>query len=451
MGETLENIHLGRWYQSNSEEALQFFEKNRSYKTGYENIENRISVFTANEIKSDKNWSINVARQATLIMARCNGIQTTNYKYNNQGRTYTQDQHQWELTSTSITYSFIDNYEVREKFGDSSAKTILLDLVIEMYPGVSPQTLSETVSHTLAKTNLAEISTKMGWSSMLRTGVVEKDSNGKIKYLSTESMKEDIFESIFGLVTDLGNEIQEGLGFNYARNLMTSLINDGHIKLSKHEELPPKTAIEQLFKSKGWGKVVHTLKKDGIRYKCQLKFTDKAKTDINHRSGTINFTTRDMVNLINNKLTVQESKVENLAMIELTRQAAFGVGIDITKDKATEQAYANGAINLKKVGILTNIDEVKGKEQFISISLFTQFKTAYLVAKKKGYNNLYISKPAKNLIGLQLYYTCQLFGYKSDKEPIDLLITITIPIKEDDKIKTDDIRKMILLKYAELG
>jgi dsRNA-specific ribonuclease len=438
MEESEQKVVLGEWKPITSPEAEVAFEKIRSQSSSIKAIEKGIKIYTRDQIKSSQDWSERVKEVATTIMNICRK-KPDDSEYEN----YEEDRARWETCFTKESYSFQDNYEVIEKIGDAVIKLMMLEIVKEQYPKTTPQTLSETTSHLLSKSELSKISATIGWAECVRTGYVLGTYDGII-YRYDKSASEDIFEAVFGTIIDIGNAKQYGIGIIYSRNLMRKLVKKKYFVIEQHASLPPKTAVQQLFKTKGWGEPEVKVTQQGQKYFAILRLTKRARDAIRFHSDTINFTTEDMVAMVESEYP--REVIENPAMIELANSDHFGEGSGFSKDDALEAAYANGAQLLRKKNILTNIDAVKGINQFINISLFQPFKKAYLKAKKLGYTNIYISKPRQNNGADHNDYDCQLYGVRGTN--VELLITCIIPVEEATTLKNDETRRLVYEAYV---
>ena len=431
------SVALVEWKSIEGPDGHAIVDANKDYDLKVQRIVKGIRVYTFEQIKSGPEWDVKLHNTVTAVMEIVR-MPTTMFE---------EHREIWVKTFTAASYYFKSNYEILEKTGDATAKDVLMSILRDMFPDITPQTMSETVSHVLSKQVQGEVSKKLGWAGTLRTGFV-KEVDGKIEYDYTTSTAEDIFESIFGAIAQVGEFVQKGAGFFYAKNLMKWLINNGYLVVKRNYELPPRTAVDQLFAGKRWGKVVKVYTKNGDKHTCKLRLTGPAIRDLKHNSSTINFTTDDMRKLVDNP-EEELAAHEDPHYIALADSEYFGVGNGHDKDSAMMAAYVDGAKKLREIGILTNIDAARGYSQFTTIDLLPYYRRAYLKAKKLGYSNIYASSKAKKEDDTKSAYDAQLFGYKPNGD-IDTLITATIPKEIGVSMTDHDLRIFLYTRYAEL-
>jgi dsRNA-specific ribonuclease len=443
MADFLPELSLGRWSSVKSDEGVEFFNSNKAIARTLLNVPQGVQIYTKEEIKSDHEWELKVKVYAENIM------QITHMPSD----AYTRFKDLWEKAVTAESYDFNSNYEVMEKIGDKIASYVLSNILAAEFPKITPQTMSETISHTLSKRVQAGVSEQMGWSSVARTGSVTIE-DGVLYYNYNNSVSEDIFESTFACVHKIGNAYYpKGGGDVYCNNLMKFLVRKKDqygnpitpiIPLEEYADLPPKTSIEQLFKAKNWRKVIVITTKNEEEYIVKLKFTERAIADLTYHSDIINFSTSDMVDIIEGRASSGKVVVPELRNLAISDH--FGIGSGYTKEIATEEAFRNGFTTLKDHKILTNIDSAKGRNQFIHSSLFPYFKKAYLAAKKYGYVNIYVSKASENISANTKSYDSQLYGASPDGNS-DLLVTCIIPVDVSVKLSADEIKRMVYEFY----
>lgn len=440
-------VSLGRWVSSTSSAALSALKKIRDSTADYLENSKEIRSYTKEFIQSGTEWQDGVRECMLNILKIC--------RFANPEKIYADNQKLFEKTFTAMSYDFMENYELLEKLGDTIAKTVLTIILMDKYPKISPQTMSETTSHILSKKEQGRISKDLCWADNVRSGYVNV-ADGKVVYQCTTSVAEDIFESIFGAICQVGNSIAFGAGMTYANNLMRYLVKQEHIVLRETVDLPPITVTEQLFKAKNWGDpILRITEKPGLSgrpsYLAVLKLSAKAERDIRINGPGINYCTEDIVIQIERHMAGEEPAPEYVvdpALIEMTRKF-FGSAEGYSHQDAKKNAYENGFNTLKAHGIITNIDSVRGYNQFISHRLFASFRRAYVMAREKGYKNLYISKISDNIDAIKYDYSCQLFGCKANKE-IDLLMAFVIPIVDiSSKPPIDIIREYVYKTYAD--
>lgn len=430
------STELVTWHTISSAYAIDIVEHNKQYVDALLKVENSVQVFSFEDIESDVTWEDKLRNTAYSIMDAIK----MNRKY------FDMYIEKWRETFTAASYQFHENYEIREKVGDSVAKAALLYLMFQLFPDVTPQTMSESASHILSKPIQGKISKDLGWAATLRTGFVS-EHDGVISYDVTTSTAEDVFESIFGTVYEIGNTIGNGGGDVYARNLIRWLVSNGYIHVKNNVDLPDKTAVNQLFQSKRWGKVGVEYAKKGDEVVAKLKFTPRAIADLKYNSSMINFTTSDMVAMIDNP-DYNTTEEENTHYIALAEARYFGVGTGKDQKNAKENAYHAAADYLRKVGLLTNIDRVRGYSQFTTLDLLPYFKPAYLKAKSRGYSNLYVTKKAKKADETTEKYDAQLFGSRADGS-IDLLLTAIFPASTNVSLTEHEIRIKLYKEYVK--
>jgi dsRNA-specific ribonuclease len=140
-------------------------------------------------------------------------------------------EHTQKLWQVMFTHESFDpnndsNYEQYEAFGGHIVDTMIVQIVLEAVPIASPELLTRNKNYYMSTKNQAELADSMG---LTRNRSSDPSSTYPIiSKLITVSVrvKEDIFESFFGLLHRLGDTFRLGTGYILCRALMKSLFKD---------------------------------------------------------------------------------------------------------------------------------------------------------------------------------------------------------------------------------
>lgn len=282
------------------------------------------------------------------------------------------------------------NYEELEKLGDTVSKTAFIDYLRENYDHINKCHLSEFQNYYMSKPQQAALAVKLGLHTWIKTPL---DKNTHIY--------EDILESFFGALFDIGNKIfGRGVGYTLCYNLTDYIYTKYPIEMSVivgHA----KTQIKEICDKLKWGKVTETW--------------------IQNPSGTGGKMT----------ITLPRKALKDFPKLSLTIASVEGT----TKKVASEIAYAKGVEILSKYGITPDYARQKGDENREAETATEEYRLAFEKMKKAGYvkMNLKVSR-----IGQTGCYI-QLIGQKPDGY-LEVLGT-------ESQMRVDEGKKELLRKY----
>jgi dsRNA-specific ribonuclease len=325
----------------------------------------------------------------------------------------------WKNGFTEMTYDSENNYDLTEITGDSVLDLTFTDYLLdrlgpEINEGkINEQGISSLTITYLSKFNQAQMSTKMGLTDHVRTNPY---------VMTTLSIAEDLLESFFGCLFQIGNKIKKGFGYILCYNFVVQLYKN--IEFDKmFLPGPAKTSIQQMFKSLGWGSAPETVKTkiDG-KEAMEIYLTDSA-----------------YLFMLKNKINIPKK---------------IGVGIGYSDKAAESQAYTDALKTLYKYGL--NYDWVNTQRFNKEFNEHTHPEYApYLQAlkqkmKEDGYNRVdfefpKISKGSKNQI-------IQLKAYRPGYQKLKLLGTEVI-LNENDHENNKDVTEAhikLIKKYIGL-
>jgi len=167
------------------------------------------------------------------------------------------------------------NYEEFEKLGDGVMKTAFTSYLMKRFPNIDKSDITLFQNFFLTKHHQPEIARKYGLNKYLRAA-----------YDTNIHMSEDVLESFFGALFEVGNNIKLGLGYKYAYNTIVTIYNG--VNLSKNDIAgglkDPITQVKEIFEQNFWRKggpiedaVQDTTSGGWVFY---VKYTPKAIDDL---------------------------------------------------------------------------------------------------------------------------------------------------------------------------
>jgi dsRNA-specific ribonuclease len=137
----------------------------------------------------------------------------------------------------SITHKSVDptsNYETLEYIGDLALKPSFVNVLMEYYPDLTEQEATNLSSQYMSKRGQGTMADQLKLRGFLRTDTKDRKQS------------EDVFESFFGAIYNLGERIGDGIGYRYVkgflRNVMGAMRGYINRELGKGD---PKTLLEQ--------------------------------------------------------------------------------------------------------------------------------------------------------------------------------------------------------------
>lgn len=144
----------------------------------------------------------------------------------------------WDRSRRFVTYDGTNNYEGIENYGDKVIGKAFDKFLHRKAPGRPPLHYTEWIAHYLSNSYLARISDELGLHEHLQ-----------YKYLKviTDPIKADMFESICGAMTEVADDLLDGLGDIIVYNFIVSFF--GSIELDeKRAQGSGKTVFEQILR-----------------------------------------------------------------------------------------------------------------------------------------------------------------------------------------------------------
>jgi dsRNA-specific ribonuclease len=152
----------------------------------------------------------------------------------------------WATAFTHSTFDSEDNYESLETLGDGVLDYIFTKLLLSRIPDATSQDMTVYTSKYMSKPIQAEYSRKAGlpqWVRIEGSGAKHVD------------VSEDVYESIFGALDQVGNDITPGLGTTLCYELLNRIFFDVvfNVDLDRSQgQLDNKTFLQQSSKGLGW-------------------------------------------------------------------------------------------------------------------------------------------------------------------------------------------------------
>jgi len=218
----------------------------------------------------------------------------------------------WKKAFTHETIDLNDNYEQLETIGDRVLELTFLKYLLTKFPELTPQEITELKSKYMSKVYQGTMSRKLGFGDWIRVG----------NDVSSLSILEDVFESFFGALFEIGDRVLgNGAGYVMSLKILALIFSDVQFDLSKSQG-HPRSQIKEIFEM---------LKLDP---EIQDITTTEKGTDV-----VISITKRAMDDLVK-----MEKMKPNSPLV-------IGVGFGPYKTNAVNLAYSNALEYLESIGI----------------------------------------------------------------------------------------------------
>lgn len=142
----------------------------------------------------------------------------------------------WAKAFTHETFDSDFNYESLEIMGDAILQLGFRTILMKRFPGITSSQISNYETYYMAKVYQAQLSRKIGFQQWLRTA-----SDLSI------TIDEDIFESFFGALGAIGDDINPGMGSVLTLGFLTFIFMDFNFDVMRSLGVP-KTFIQQTVK-----------------------------------------------------------------------------------------------------------------------------------------------------------------------------------------------------------
>ena len=298
----------------------------------------------------------------------------------------------WITAFTHESMSPTDNYEELEYYGDTVLKYLFPKYAMKRFPKLKKGQYTELNNWHMSKKFQGELSSKMRLPSQLR---INEAYQGGYNL----NINADIFESFFGALDTIGDEINFGLGPHDAYLVLKYIMDPVEISVEK-TEAHPKSILQQMFKRQGLNPPI-----------------EKVVEDKTAATMTIHLTPASIKFL--------EGK-DRTPIAQIIRRWNFSFPSDIigegtapTKFGASLIAYNNALDNLKKMGITREFMEyIKHMSDMTDPAIQEYIPAMSAKLKKQGYKNPKFFTPLKlrNKSG----FTMQLVAENAQGNPVTL-------------------------------
>jgi dsRNA-specific ribonuclease len=326
----------------------------------------------------------------------------------------------WASAFTHETWSPSDNYEDLEFLGDAVLKAVFPKYLMKRFPYLHKGEYTELNIAYMSKMMQAELARKMGLSEHIRV----KGINRAILNLET-----DVFESFFGALDTISDNVMPGLGFSNCYNMIVHLFSTIEIDESKGRG-SAKTQVIQMFSRFDLpapdeitdGKSVDVVINDNLLNLIKSKGINITNTNIGHGSHIKDTNARNMAYsqaieaLADYGLvTINEADVATANgsidfAVKLTpahrtflrtynvniQNPSIGIGRAATKKEAEYLAYNQALDTLAKLGITTEwAEEAKQTRDFSDQLITPNLQRAIERLQREGYQSMYFFIPRK--------------------------------------------------------
>ena len=218
----------------------------------------------------------------------------------------------WKKAFTHETIDLNDNYEQLETIGDRVLELCFLKYLLRKFPDLSPQEITELKSKYMSKIYQGTTSRKLGFGDWIRVG----------NDISSISILEDVFESFFGALFEISdNIIGDGVGYVLCLKFLTLIFEDVKFDLSKAQG-HPRSQIKEIFE--------------------MLKLDPEIQEIATTEKGT------------NVVLSITDQTYNDLIELEKMNKncpKVIGIGFGPYKTNAVNLAYSNALEYLESLGI----------------------------------------------------------------------------------------------------
>lgn len=313
----------------------------------------------------------------------------------------------WVKAFTHETVSFVYNYEDLEYIGDSVLDLVFLKYCLKRFPNYHKNHYTELNTAYNSKMKQGEFSRRLGFSNYIRLG------GGMTVPLNIET---DVFESFFGALYTVSDNIVEGLGVINCYNMIIYVYQNVDIDVNVIKG-SPKTQVQQIFKRFELGDVIQDFIKgnDGVNT-FTVTITDK-----------------------------QDQFLRNYNINLPSRVIGKASQFNITKTDADNKAYINALETLAQYGIDTDW-AVQAKHEF---DLMNSDISVHLPAvrnrlQREGYINFRFYIPRK-LTDKNNNSVVELLGMREDGNEEILALKLT----NDKKNSYASAKASLIKDYAQ--
>lgn len=142
----------------------------------------------------------------------------------------------WITAYTDLSYSTDDNYDQLEYYGDRVLETAFAKYLLRTFPGINEGQMTNLKSFYMSKVQQSELAKQLGMPEQMRMR-----GNRKAHF----NLFVDVFESTFGALMIIGDNIVEGLGSVVTYNLLKAIFDK--IDVDPRRGGAPRTQVDQFF------------------------------------------------------------------------------------------------------------------------------------------------------------------------------------------------------------
>jgi dsRNA-specific ribonuclease len=145
----------------------------------------------------------------------------------------------WARAFTHETVSAANNYEKLEFAGDAMLKAVFPKYIMKRFPNFEELEYTELNTQFMSKVIQAEMARKLEMTEYIRIRGIDK---------ALLKIETDVFESFFGALDTISDNLVPGLGYSNCYNMIIYLFKNVEFKLTgKRERGALKTQVQQIF------------------------------------------------------------------------------------------------------------------------------------------------------------------------------------------------------------
>jgi hypothetical protein len=280
-------------------------------------------------------------------------------------------------TSASVNPNEGENYETKEKIGDSVLKTGLQTAMIAARPDISEHELTVAVNTILAKQEQARISIALDLPRFLLS--IYPDAN--------TSEAEDMLEAFGGALYDMGQT--ENIGQVMVNQFIWYLNKKGLIKITGEVyDTPPKTQISILFSTLGWGSPIEVTAREGDKWRTRILVDESVRKTAGRRQYYI-LDIYDAKERVDTGAPYRPIPEQHINTIMAGGEVGNSTGPN--PDLSIYNAYKDAVRRMKERGIIRDyqLEEHYRANQDFDPVYEEQYTRAYKRAKSMGYENIF--------------------------------------------------------------
>lgn len=281
----------------------------------------------------------------------------------------------WAKAFTHESVSLMDNYEELEYRGDAVLKYVFPKYLMARFPEFRKNDLTEINILYMSKMKQAEFSTKLGLGSQVRILGMDR---------SILNVDTDVFESFFGALDQISDDLVNGLGAVNCYNMIVFIFKDVVIDESMKGG-SDKTQVQQLFSRFELGKPDEIVRDEGANVNFAVKLT--------------------------------EPQLLFLSTYNVRPNPIIGQNTAFTKIEAEAGAFAAAKKYLESLGISTEWAKAEKKvRDFADPAIVPYVPALSQKIKQKGYDSIYFFIPRK--LATKNGALVELVGVKGKREDI---------------------------------